>query len=82
MIFLIWFASTREIVYVQMREMIISIESRYVDIEKEHNVVTSLLYSPSLPSIILIVTAIVIIVIVLRTRRLHADVLLRAQSER
>lgn len=85
MIFLIWFvfhASTREIVYVQIREMIISIESRYVDIEKEHNVVTSLLYSPSLPSVILIVTAIVIIVIVLRTRRLHADVLLRTQNER
>lgn len=63
-------------------EMIISIESRYVDIEKEYNAVTLLLYSLSLPSIILIVTAIVIIVIVLRTRRLHANVLLHAQSER
>lgn len=87
MIFLsrfVFHASTREIVYVQVfvREMIISIESRYVDTEKEHNVVTSLLYSPSLLSVILIVTTIVIIVIVLRTRRLHADVLLRAQSER
>jgi len=62
-----------------MREMIISIENLYVNTKED---VTLLLYSPSLPSIILIVTAIIIIVIVLHTRRLHVDVLLRTQSER
>lgn len=61
------------------KRRIISIESRYVDAAEEYdyNATTSLLYDPSLPSVILIVAAIVIVVIVPCMRRLHANVVLR-----
>lgn len=54
-------------------------ESRYADAAEEYdyNATTSLLYDPSSPSVILIVTAIVIVVIVSRMRRLHANAVLR-----